>query len=378
MKLNKPSLWGRRPEGADEAERLGMGRGMQKIRYAVAGTGWRAMFYIRAAKRLPEIFELTGVLCRTEEKAEAFEKAHGVKAFASLDTLLEMKPMFVVSCVNKAGMADMVMRLLEAGMPALSETPLAIEMDKLKKLHETQVRTGTALAMAEQYFLYPSHAARINVLKMGILGDVTSCALSAMHDYHGISMLRAYLGEEAGPVTMRARKVASPIVVTGGRGGYVTDGQTGDEFRTFAQIDFGGGRLGLYDFSGTQYHSAIRSNHVRILGTRGEMFDDEVRFLREGNRPAMARFVTHRDEITGTIRAIDFDGERVYENPFRCDVSMDEDEIAVCCVMKRYAEELAGGEKHYSYAFRDSFMAMEMSRLAEEDGAAELAVPDWD
>lgn len=350
---------------------------MSKIRYAVAGTGWRAMFYVRAAKKLPELFELTGVLCRTKEKAEAFEAAHGVRAFWSLDALLETKPMFVVSCVSKPGMADMVMQLLERSMPALSETPLAIEMDKLKRLREIQERTGTPLEMAEQYFLYPSHAARLAVVKSGLLGDVTSCALSAMHDYHGISMLRAYLGEESGPVTMRARKIASPIVVTGGRGGYVTDGEMGEEYRVLAQIDFGNGRLGLYDFAGTQYHSAIRSNHLRILGTRGEIFDDEVRFLREGNRPALARFIAHRDEITGTIRAIDFDGARVYENPFRCDVAMDEDEIAVCCVMQRFAARLAGGEKHYPYAFCDSFMAMEMSRLAAEDGCAELDVLAW-
>ena len=350
---------------------------MDKIRYAVAGTGWRAMFYVRAAKKLPERFELTGVLCRTREKAEAFEKEHGVRAFWSLEALLETKPMFVVSCVSKPGMADMVMQLLEAGTPALSETPLAIELDKLKALRAMQEKTGTPLEMAEQYFLYPSHAARLAVVKSDLLGDVTSCALSAMHDYHGISMLRAYLGEEAGPVTMRARKVRSPIVVTGGRGGYVTDGKMGDEYRTFAQIDFGNGRLGLYDFSGTQYHSAIRSNHLRILCTRGEIFDDEVRFLREGNCPAAARFVTHRDEITGTIRAIDFDGKRVYENPFRSDVAMDEDEIAVCCVMQRYAVELDGGGKHYPFAFRDSFMAMEMSRLAQEDGQTVLEVQSW-
>jgi len=350
---------------------------MKKIRYAVAGTGWRAMFYVRAAKKLPELFELTGVLCRTGEKAEAFEKEHGVKAFASLEALLETKPMFVVSCVSKPGMADMVMQLLEAGTPALSETPLAIELDKLKALRAMQEKTGTPLEMAEQYFLYPSHAARLAVVRSGLLGEITSCALSMMHDYHGVSMLRAVLGEESGSVTMRARKVVSPIVITGGRGGYVTDGEMGDEYRILAQIDFGGGRLGLYDFAGTQYHSAIRSSHLRILGTRGEIFDDDVRFLREGNRPAAARFVTHRDAITGTIRAIDFDGARVYENPFRSDVPMDEDEIAVCCVMRRFAARLAGGEKHYPFAFRDSFMAMEMARLANEDGSAEIDALAW-
>ena len=39
----------------------------KRIRFAVAGSGWRALFYVRAAKRLPDWFELTGVLCHTRE-----------------------------------------------------------------------------------------------------------------------------------------------------------------------------------------------------------------------------------------------------------------------------------------------------------------------
>jgi len=151
----------------------------------------------------------------------------------------------------------------------------------------------------------------------------------------------------------------------------------GDEYRTLAQFDYGDGRIGIHDFSGTQYHSAIRSNHMRILGTHGEMFDDEVRFLREGNRPEAARIVTHCDMITGTVRSIEFDGQIVYQNPFRWDVPLDEDEIAVCSVLRRFADELAGGEKHYPFAFRDSFMAIAMNRLAGEDGQAELDVLSW-
>ena len=30
---------------------------MKRIRYAVVGNGWRAMFFVRAALNLPEIFE---------------------------------------------------------------------------------------------------------------------------------------------------------------------------------------------------------------------------------------------------------------------------------------------------------------------------------
>lgn len=353
---------------------------MDKIRYAVAGSGWRAMFYVRAAKLLPELFELTGVLCHTKESARAFERAHGVRCTDSLETLLRGRPEFVVSCVNKAGMARMVTRLLTAGMPALSETPLATDISTLRDVFEAQRRTGTALELAEQYFLYPTHQARRAIVARGLLGDVRSCSLSMMHDYHAVSVLRWYLGDEGGRVDVRARRITSPIAITGGRGGYVTDGQMGEETRTLAQLDYADGRVGLYDFSGTQYHSAIRSNHIRILGTRGEIFDDQALYLAPGNRPAQASLAVRRDRMTGTIRAIDFEGERLYENPFRCDVVMSEDDIAVCEVLRRVGASVRGGERHYplTYAFRDAYLSCLMAGAADEDGRIHSVPMDWD
>lgn len=350
---------------------------MNRIRYAVAGSGWRAMFYVRAAKNLPECFELTGVLLRTREKAEAFEREHGVAAFSSLDALLETKPDFVVTCVSKRALAEMTMECLRRGVPVLSETPLAVDEKTLEALRDVQRQTGTPLEMAEQYFLYPTHQARLSLVRAGLLGEVHSVYLSMMHDYHGISMLRAYLGEESGPVTLRARRLITPIVHTGARPGFVAGGGIEDENRVLAQMDFGGGRVGLYDFAGSQYHSAIRSSHLRILGTRGEIFDDEIRWVREDGRPARDRLAVHADEITGTIRAIDFDGRRVYENPFRWDVPMSEDDIAVCTVLTRMDRALHGGEAHYPYAFRDSALAIRLVELADEDGEETLDVLDW-
>ncbi len=350
---------------------------MGKIRYAVAGNGWRAMFFVRAALNLPEIFALTGVLCRTREKAEAFEKAHGVKAFWELDKLLETKPDFVVSCQTKAVMPGMTMELLRRGVPVLSETPLATDEKTLEQMRDLQQRTGTPLEMAEQYFLYPNHQARRTLIEKGVLGDVHNVWMSMMHDYHGISMLRAYLGEESGPVTIRARKLTSPIVYTGGRPGLVAGGEIENEYRVLAQLDFGGGRVGMHDFAGSQYHSAIRTNHLRILGTCGEIFDDEVRWVREDGRPAKAKLVYHHDEITGTLRAIDFDGERVYENPFGWDKAMTEDDIAVCTVMVRFAAALDGGQMHYPYAFRDSYLSIKLTQLADRDGTETVDALAW-
>ena len=47
---------------------------MSKIRFGLIGSGWRAEFYIRIAKALPEMFDLAAVMIRSKEKGEAFSE----------------------------------------------------------------------------------------------------------------------------------------------------------------------------------------------------------------------------------------------------------------------------------------------------------------
>lgn len=349
-----------------------------KIRFAVAGGGWRAQFYVRAAQRLPERFELTGVLCHTPQKARAFAGAHGVKAVDTLEALLADGPDFVVTCVRKADMAQMVMRLLELGTPVLSETPLATDVQTLCRVYETQRRTGTPLDLAEQYALYPTHIARRAAIERGLLGEAVSCWLSVAHDYHGISLLRHYLRPDERRVEIRARQMCTPILVTGGRGGLTADGETGTEIRTLAELTYADGRRGLYDFSGTQYHSAIRSCHVRVLGTRGELFDDAVRYADADNRPQEARFDVRRDRMTGTIRAISLLGEDVYRCPFPADAALDEDEIAVAMTLERMGRQTVHGGAPYPYLYRDAYLSCLMTGQAVREGQAVADAMPWE
>ena len=62
---------------------------MGKVKYAVIGSGWRAEFYIRIAKAVPEKFDLTAVLIRDEEKGRKFSEKFGVKVVNTVDTLMK-------------------------------------------------------------------------------------------------------------------------------------------------------------------------------------------------------------------------------------------------------------------------------------------------
>ena len=43
---------------------------MAKYHFIIIGSGWRALYYVRVAKALPEIFSLDAMYCRTQEKAD--------------------------------------------------------------------------------------------------------------------------------------------------------------------------------------------------------------------------------------------------------------------------------------------------------------------
>ena len=55
------------------------------IRFGIIGSGWRAMFYLRAAKALPEQFDLCMVLCRREEEARRIREQYDVPACCEVE-----------------------------------------------------------------------------------------------------------------------------------------------------------------------------------------------------------------------------------------------------------------------------------------------------
>ena len=83
---------------------------MEKIRYGVIGSGWRAEFYIRIAKAVPEKFELAAVLIRDKEKGRVFSEKFGVKVVNSVDELMEEKPEFVVLAIKRGYVSDYLVR----------------------------------------------------------------------------------------------------------------------------------------------------------------------------------------------------------------------------------------------------------------------------
>ena len=106
-----------------------------KYHFIIIGSGWRALYYVRVAKALPEIFSLDAMYCRTQEKADLIAGQYQIHTTTSIEECAAYKPDFAVVAVKKDAICDVSMEWLDRGITVLSETPAALDMDSLNKLY---------------------------------------------------------------------------------------------------------------------------------------------------------------------------------------------------------------------------------------------------
>lgn len=310
------------------------------ISFAVVGSGWRSLFYVRIAMAFPEKFNLCALLCRTEEKAQAISKEYSVRTTLSEEEVVKMNPDFVVIAVTKADVPKVAMHWMDMGFCVLSETPAGQDVQTLERLWEYR-RKGGKIVVAEQYFLYPEYRKLIEIANSGIIGRTDCLNISLAHGYHGISLMRAILGLDAHEqFTVSAKAFSFTSVQTAARGVVYTDGRKAVRTRTVAVFEFENGKTALFDFDPDQYRSSIRKNTLKLQGERGEIVDDTVYYLDENNLPK---------ELT--VKA----EEHV----------LDSDHTAVAELMERtalYAKNLAPEPYPLCAALQDSYTDILMSR----------------
>ena len=335
---------------------------MDIVPFAIAGGGWRAEFYLRVAGALPDRFRVTSVLTRDPSRAARVTACWGVPVRPTLDDLLADHPAFVVASVAQRATPALIRELAACGMPVLVETPPAPDLDGLAALRDLAA-SDARIQVAEQYRFQPHHAARLAVIAAGELGTVTQAQVSVAHDYHGMDLLRAYLGVGLDPVTITAHRFVSPIIAGPDRTGPPAEERIEQSAQVLAWLDFDG-RLGVYDFAPDQYFSWIRGPRVLVRGERGEIEGMEVRALRDVTTPVAYELVRRDAGRDGNLEGLHLAGitagdRWVYRNPF-APARLADDEIAVATCLARMGAYVGGGEGPCSLAeaMRDQELAL--------------------
>ncbi len=326
---------------------------MKSVRFGIIGGGWRAQFYLRVARMLPDAFQVGGILVRDATKAQKFEATWGVKTYRELDELVGTADLrFVVVSVPSPAAPPLLQELARHNMPALAETPAAADLDGLHMLCEL-VRQGAKVQVAEQYHLQPLHAARLAIIQSGKLGTVTHVQVSAAHGYHGISLIRRLLGVTFENATISARSFVAPLTAGPNRDGPPADEEVRHSLQVIAQLDFGD-KLGIYDFTGDQYFSWIRSPRLLVRGERGEINNTQVRYLANFRTPVTLELTRQNAGEDGNLEGYYHKGimagnEWIYTNPFS-PARLSDDEIALASCLSKMDHYLEGGPELYSVA----------------------------
>jgi len=348
----------------------------------IGGAGWRAQFFLRVAAALPERFQVAGMVVRDQAKARRQESKWGVRTYRDLEAMLQATdPLFVVVSVPWAAAPAMLRALAGRGVPALCETPPAPGVDELIEMHEL-VRGGARIQVAEQYIFQPLHAARLAVACSGKLGEVTQAQVSAAHGYHGVSLIRHLLSVGFDPPRISAFQFTSPIVAGPGRDGPPAEEKIGDSVQTIAIMDFGD-KLGVYDFTGDQYFSWIRSPRVLVRGEKGEINNTALRYLLDYLTPVEVELRRSDAGADGNLEGYYHKGilagdEWVYRNPF-VPARLSDDEIAVATCLAGMAEYVRGGPEFYSLAeaAQDRYLDLMIAQAVETRAELTCARQPW-
>ncbi len=355
---------------------------MRPIRFGIVGGGWRSLFYLRIAREIPERFEVGGVVVRDSAKGDMLEATWGVKTYRTLDDLLRVSGLdFVVVSVPWPVTPQVLFTLADRSIPALAETPPAPDLPNLTALNEL-IRRRVRVQVAEQYHLQPLLAAQLAVVQSRKLGTVTQAQVSVAHGYHGISLIRKFLGIAFEPVTITAQRIISPLIAGPDRGGPPTHEHTTSSQQVIAHLDFGD-KLGIYDFTDDQYFSWIRSSRLLIRGDRGEIINSRVRYLADFHTPITIDLMRQDAGEEGNLegyyhKGILSGGEWVYQNPF-APARLSDDEIAIATCLSKMQIYVEGGPDFYNLAeaAQDHYLNIMIERALVSDSTVKTTLQTW-
>ncbi|RAK12721.1 oxidoreductase family protein [Halanaerobium saccharolyticum] len=353
-----------------------------KINFAVIGIGWRAEFFLRIARALPEQFEVLGVVSSRTSKREEIRNKWGLRAYQSAEELLaNEKPDFVVLSISKEAAAEVILQLAESGIPILAETPPAANLSELIKLNK-KLGEDYPIQIAEQYHLQPLHQAIFKLVNSGRLGEVNYARVSISHGYHAVSLLRKALGIEFENAEIEARSFEKPIVKGPDRSGAPGKREIVSKRHEFAFLDFDG-KLGVYDFERDQHRSWIRSQEILIRGSEGEIKNSTLKYLKDYQTPIELELKRVEAGINQNLEGFYLKGitcgeEWLYQNPF-LPARFSDDEIAVAEALVKMKDFLETGDSFYSLAeaSQDQYLALMIEESFQKKEKIETQKQIW-
>ena len=214
--------------------------------------------------------ELVAVWGRKESSAQELGQLLGTPWYTDLARLVEeTAPHIGIVSVASAANGQIGLMAIEHGLNVLVETPIAHSLKEADAIIAASVERNLKIEVAEQFHRRPLEQIKLKLLEAGLFGKVYSSFNDfAGHGYHGVSVLRSYLGFDAVPLKVHGVVRDYELAAHWSRLANTTGPRT--ETQEYASIEFAEGRVGIYHWSSVAYDSALRWwRSSRFLAEKG-------------------------------------------------------------------------------------------------------------
>ena len=240
------------------------------IRVAIIGTAKRSFgFYGMLLKHLPGV-ELVAVWGRSNDSARRLGEALHVPWYTDLDLLIrETAPQMGIVSVSYGANGEVGLMAVEHGLNVLLETPIAHRLSEADAIIASAKEHHVKIEIAEQFHRRPLEQIKLALIASGLFGRVhTAFNDFAGHGYHGISVMRSYLGFNARPTKVTGAVRDYPLDAYRSR--LAGNFEKRDETQEHGIIDFEGGQLGIFHWTNVGYDSPLRWwRSSRFLAEKG-------------------------------------------------------------------------------------------------------------
>jgi predicted dehydrogenase len=377
-----------------------MSRSREPLRVAIVGTGSRASYlYGPLLKALPDDVDLVSVWGRSVDSARTLGDEFGIPSYTNLERLVrETAPTIGVVCVAYPANGEVGLMAVEAGLHVLLETPIAHRLDEADAIIGAAGDRGLKIEVAEQYHRHPPEQIKLKLLASGLFGRVhVSMNDFSCHGYHGVSVMRSYLGFDAIPTQVTGAVREYPLMAHWSRLRDEVAPRT--ETQEHGIVEFEEGQLGIFHWTNVGYDSPLRWwRSSRFLAERGmgvtqgtlpHLQDWLTLLSADGEAPRPIEIEWRRDRVGGGLlqaaiaRTGDPDQPVVrWDNPFHPHpdgggFQWNDDEIAVGgCLMSLVDAVRDGGEPTYGpwQARLDQELVLAL-RLSSKEGGRPVSLP---
>jgi predicted dehydrogenase len=307
----------------------------QPLRIAIIGTAKRSDYlYGPILAAMKAEVELVGVWGRSPSSAQRLGASLGAPWYSDLAKLVrDTAPQIGIVSVSYGANGEVGLMAVESGLNVLLETPIAHDLRQADAIIAAAKQRGLQIEVAEQFHRRPMEQIKLKLIQSGLFGKVhTSFNDFAGHGYHGVSVMRSYLGFDARPLQVSGMVRQYPLTQQWSRLGNTSAART--ETQEHGLIDFAGGQSGIFHWSDVGYDSPLRWwRSSRFLAEKGMGisigtaldFEERLSLLSpDGEAPAFITLERRYERVDGgaLISVVAHTGDPslptvTWENPFR-------------------------------------------------------------